>query len=94
MKRYLENDMLRQLLTLLALISGLGLTATPAVAAQANVVSVAAAGETADCQPVTTQPMQLMRETPRNQQKQQACGQHPVIIWTPTVQLQADRARE
>ena len=89
MKRYLKNDMLRQLLTLFALISGLGLTATPAVAAQANVVSVAAAG-----QPATTQPIQLMRETPRNQHKRQGCGHQPVIIWTPTVQLQADRARE
>jgi hypothetical protein len=94
MKRYLKNDMLRQLLTLFALISGLGLTATPAVAAQANVVSVAAAGETAACQPVTTQPIHLMREMPRNQHKRQGCGHQPVIIWTPTVQLQADRARE
>ncbi|GAA5057218.1 hypothetical protein GCM10023208_22430 [Erythrobacter westpacificensis] len=94
MSRYLEVNMLRQLLTLLALISGLGLTATPAVAAQASVVSVAASGNVEDCQAVTTQPLQLVRAAQRAQRSQTPCKPKPVTVWTPTVQLQADRARE
>jgi len=86
--------MLRQLLTLLALISGLGLATTPAVAAQASVVSVAAAGAAEDCQTVSTQPLELVRLAPTGQRTSTPCPPKPVIVWTPTVQLQADRARE
>lgn len=86
--------MLRQLLTLLALISGLGFTASPAVAAQADIVSVAAAGEAADCQTITAQPVEFYRGFSRAQRGQSPCSPKPIIVWTPTVQLQADRARE
>ncbi len=86
--------MLRQLLTLLALVSGLGLASTPAVAAQASVVSVAAAGTAEDCQTVTMQPLELVRLAPTGQRTATPCPAKPVIVWTPTVQLQADRARE
>lgn len=86
--------MLRQLLTLLALISGLGLATTPAVAAQASVVSVAAAGNAEECQTVSSQPLELSRGKPARQRAQAPCQPKPVIVWTPTVQLQADRARE
>lgn len=86
--------MLRQLLTLLALVSGLGLTATPAVAAQASVVSVAAAGDVQDCQTVTTQPAEFSRGIPSGSSAPTPCGQKPIIVWTPTVQLKVDRARE
>lgn len=86
--------MLRQLLTLLALISGLGLATTPAVAAQASVVSVAAAGAAEDCQAVSAQPLEFTRGKPLRQRTQAPCTPKPVIVWTPTVQLQVDRARE
>ncbi|RIV83362.1 hypothetical protein [Aurantiacibacter zhengii] len=93
MTRYLEGEMLRQLLTLLALVSGLGLVATPAVAAQANVVSVAASGDTSDCQ-VVSLPLELVRGKARDPQVRQPCRPRPLIVHTPTVQLQADRAHE
>lgn len=86
--------MLRQLLTLLALISGLGLAATPATAAHANVVSVAATSDTAECPTITTQPLQHSLGLMKAERTQQPCKPKPVIIWTPTVQLQVDRARE
>jgi hypothetical protein len=86
--------MLRQLLTLLALISGLGLVTTPAVAAQASVVSVAAAGAAEDCQTIPSQPLEFSRGAPSGQRVSTPCSPKPVIVWTPTVQLQADRARE
>lgn len=86
--------MLRQLLTLLALVTGLGLAATPAVAAQASIVSVAAAGDAEDCQTSPAQPLQLFRGFSRAQRAKSLCAPKPVIVWTPTVQLQADRARE
>lgn len=94
MTRYLTGDMLRQLLTLLALISGLGLAATPAVAAQASVVSVAASGDTDNCQAIITQPLEYSAASPAHLRTQSPCKPKPIIVWTPTVQLKADRARE
>lgn len=94
MSRYLTRNMLRQLLTLLALVSGLGLAATPAVAAQASVVSVAAAGDAEDCQTIASQPLEFSRGVPSGRSEQTPCSTRPIIVWTPTVQLQADRARE
>jgi|GEM_PF-1329180 len=94
MNRYLTHYMLRQLLTLLALISGLGLATTPGVAAHASVVSVAAAGDVEDCKTIATQPLQFARGFVSERQVPAPCRRKPVVVWTPTVQLQADRARE
>ncbi|WAT18540.1 hypothetical protein OZN62_02870 [Aurantiacibacter sp. MUD11] len=86
--------MLRQLLTLLAVISGLGLSAAPAVAAEASVISVAAAGASEDCQAVVSMPLEFSRGSMARSLRGKPCQPAPVIVITPTVQLQADRARE
>ncbi len=86
--------MLRQLLTLLAVISGLGLSAQPALAAEASVISVAAAGDIEDCQTVVTRPLEFSRSSPARMRGQKPCKPVVVIVPSPTVQLQADRARE
>lgn len=86
--------MLRQLLTLLALISGLGLSAQPALAAEASVISEAAAANVEDCQAVVQQPLQLTVAAERQREYARPCDRRPVIVYVPTVQLQADRARE
>ena len=94
MRRYLTRSMLRQLLTLFALISGLGFAATPAVAAHASVVSVAAAGDAEDCQTVVSLPLELARGTSSGRSLKPSCPSRPIIVWAPTVQLKVDRARE
>ncbi|MCB2065490.1 MAG: hypothetical protein KDE15_02485 [Erythrobacter sp.] len=86
--------MLRKLLTLLAVISGLGLSAQPSLAAQASVVSVAAQVETQACQPVVAHPLMLTSGNAARQRNARPCRPVAVVIVTPTVQLQADRARE
>ncbi|MEL1250087.1 hypothetical protein [Aurantiacibacter gilvus] len=86
--------MLRQLLTLLAVISGLGLSAQPALAAEASVVSVAASGDVEDCQTVVTRSLEFSRAASVNVRDQRPCRPAVVVVIAPTVQLQADRARE
>ena len=86
--------MLRQLLTLLAVISGLGLSAQPALAAEASVVSVATTSDLVDCQTVVTRPLEFSRAAVVLQHGHRPCKVKPVIVLSPTVQLQADRARE
>ena len=86
--------MLRQLLTLLAVISGLGLSAQPALAAEASVVSVAASGDVEDCQTVVTRPLEFSRSLPARLRGQKPCKPVVMIVPAPPVQLQADRARE
>ena len=86
--------MLRQLLTLLALVSGFGLASTPAVAAQASVVSVAAMAEAGDCQTTAPGPLEVLGTSAATRGDSKPCKPKPIIVWTPTVQLQADRARE
>jgi len=94
MRRYLTAHMLRQLLTLFALISGLGLAATPAVAAQASVVSVAAAGNAEDCQAVTSRPLELARAALAGRFAKQSGQARTIAAWAPSVRIQVDRARE
>ncbi len=93
--RYLTPNMLRQLLTLLAVISGFTLAAEPVAAAQGAVVSVASTDQKTDCQPVVVAPAQLV---PARQigvgSPDRLCINRPVVVTPPTVQLQADRARE
>ncbi len=86
--------MLRQLLTLLALISGLGLATTPAVAAQANVVSVAAMADSEDCKSTASRPLELVSIVAGARDARKPCKPRPMVVWTPTVQLQVDRSRE
>lgn len=87
--------MLRQLLTLLAVISGFTLAAAPVSAADAQSVSVAAAQAGQDCQTVVNLPLQLSAPA-LNQRavEPRPCPRPILIVVTPTVQLQADRARE
>lgn len=86
--------MLRQLLTLLALVSGLGLATTPAVAAQASVVSIASAGSAEDCQTSARQQVQQAPRSATGRSTAAASILKPADVLMPTVQLQADRARE
>ena len=87
--------MLRQLLTLLAVLSGFTLAAEPVSAAQGAVVSVASAGEAADCRPVVNAPMQLAATRQIGiGSPNRRCVRRPVVVTPPTVQLQVDRARE
>ena len=94
MKRYLTHSMLRQLLTLFALISGLGFAATPAVAAHASVVSVAAAGETEDRQAVVSGPLELVHNLSSRHAATQSGPSNPIFVTVPTVQIRVDRSRE
>lgn len=87
--------MLRQLLTLLAVISGFTLAAEPVSAAEADVVSIASLGENADCQPVVAAPLQFWGWWQSSTTTDpQPCVEPPVVVAAPTVQLQVDRARE
>jgi hypothetical protein len=86
--------MLRQLLTLLAVITGLGLSAQPAVAAEVSVVTVAASGQSETCQPIVARPLMLATGAASRTSQARPCRPAPVVVITPTVQLQADRARE
>ena len=85
--------MLRQLLTLLAVISGLAMVAEPTMALDADIVSVAQAADK-DCEIKGTAPLQLAESVMARAEQDKPCRKVRIIIWTPTVQLQADRARE
>lgn len=86
--------MLRQILTLFAVITGLGLAAQPAVALAADVVSVAQAADSAEqdlagvplSQPSQRTATYIAPATPRR-----ACH---VPVWAPAVIIQVDRAHE
>lgn len=87
--------MLRQLLTLLAVISGFTLAAEPVAAAQGAVVSVAAADQQAECMPVVSAPLQLVQARQASgDPRARPCPRRPVIVVAPAVQLKADRAHE
>nr|WP_305958829.1 hypothetical protein [Aurantiacibacter sp. 219JJ12-13]MDP5262200.1 hypothetical protein [Aurantiacibacter sp. 219JJ12-13] len=87
--------MLRQLLTLLALVSGLGLATTPAVAAQASVVSMAASGGDAEESRVAAPAARhLASGVVLGCAAEQSAAPAPPASRTPAVRLQADRARE
>jgi len=86
--------MLRQLLTLLAVISGFTLAASPVLAAEASVVSVAQAAERADCAVQGTRPIQLADTAAFGAIKRQPCARPVLIVPVPTVMLRVDRAHE
>ena len=86
--------MLRQILTLFAVISGLGLTAQPTSVLAADVVSVAQAAESAEhelagvplAQPSERTAHHVVPATPRRQIS--------VPLWAPAVLIRVDRAHE
>ncbi|APE28911.1 hypothetical protein [Aurantiacibacter gangjinensis] len=86
--------MLRQLLTLLAVISGLGLSAQPAIAARADVVTVLASDDAADCKVVVQRPPILMRAGDESGSQRKPCDRPVIVVAPAPVQLKADRARE
>lgn len=87
--------MLRQLLTLLAILSGLTLAAEPVSAAEGAVVSVASTDQNTDCQPILAAPAQLVAARQIGVGSPDVpCINRPAVVTPPTVQLQADRARE
>ena len=87
--------MLRQLLTLFAVISGFTLVAEPVRAADADVVSMAQAVDQAACDAVSTRPLQATQtRVARVQLAKRPCSQPDFIVWVPTVQLRIDRAHE
>lgn len=86
--------MLRQLLTLLAVISGLTLVAEPTRALEADAVSLTQSIEQGDCDTVIMRPLELAGPQKPRELTSKPCAQGPAPIYVPTVQLQADRARE
>lgn len=87
--------MLRQLLTLLAVISGLTLVAEPARALDADVVSmVQASAEQGDCTVTVGPPLQLSEAGLALASTAKPCKNVAIVVVTPPVQLKADRARE
>jgi len=84
--------MLRQLLTLLAVISGFTLAAEPVSAADAGLISIAAA-EQADCAVIVNTPVQLRQtNTVRDVPQALPCPHQPAIALAPSVRIQVDRA--
>jgi hypothetical protein len=86
--------MLRQLLTLLAVISGFTLTASPVSASQASAVSVMQAAERADCVVQGTRPIQLSETARFGAINRQPCTRTVLVVQVPTVMLRVDRSRE
>ena len=86
--------MLRQLLTLLAVISGFTLAATPVSAADARAVSIAALQEKEDCKPVVHGPLQYGAQDQQQPADAKKPCKKPVVVTAPPVMLHADRARE
>jgi hypothetical protein len=86
--------MLRQLLTLLAVISGFTLTASPVQAAQASAVSIVQAAERSDCIVQGSRPIQLVETSAAGPQTRLPCERPVLVVYTPTVMLRVDRSRE
>jgi len=86
--------MLRQLLTLLAVISGFTLSASPVQAAQASVVTVVQVADRADCVVQGTRPIQMAETGALGAIKRQPCTRTVLIVQIPTVMLRVDRSRE
>ncbi len=85
--------MLRQMLTLLAVISGLTLVAEPARALDADIISIAEAADS-QCDIKGTAPAQLSIGVIARAEQDRPCRKVRVVIWIPPVMLQADRAWE
>tara|TARA_A100001391_G_scaffold48774_7_gene29114 strand:+ start:9238 stop:9498 length:261 start_codon:yes stop_codon:yes gene_type:complete len=86
--------MFRRLLTLLAVISGFALVAEPARAVEADVVSMAQAADSGDCSTIVAVPLELSVGRATSAPTRGPCGERPVVVWSPTVQLRVDRALE
>ncbi|WP_137679066.1 hypothetical protein [Aurantiacibacter suaedae] len=86
--------MLRRLLTLLAVMSGFALVAEPARAVEADVVSLAEAADCGDCSAIVVAPLEFSASRTAIAPMRRPCGERPVVVWSPSVQLQADRALE
>ncbi len=87
--------MLRQLLTLLAVFTGLTAAVEPARALDAGVQTVHMTQDVASCQ-VQAAHLRQQRENPRQLTETDAenCIRPVLPIYVPTVMLKADRARE
>jgi len=89
--------MLRKLLTLVAIISGLTAMAAPAHARMAALeeAQVQIAGESiAQCRIAGAERLEAVKERIRRGSEVQRCKIRTITIIIPTVQLSADRARE
>lgn len=86
--------MLRQLLTLLAVISGFTLAAEPVSAAEMRAVSVSAAQAGDDCQHTVAVPVAEDAVAARRSVTTVEFVRPVPAIVSPTVQLKVDRARE
>lgn len=88
--------MLRQLLTLLAVFTGLTTAVAPAQALESSVQAVQVTQDSAACHVqggIVAEARQDLFGF-RNDDAQNMCMRPVVVIHTPTVMLQADRARE
>jgi len=88
--------MLRKLLALLVLVTGLAAAGTPAQARMFAVESVRAADVSYACATQAgTRQEQLAGAKERNEALPKSCPRPPkIVVIVPTVMLQADRARE
>lgn len=87
--------MLRQLLTLLAVFTGLTATVAPVQALDLGVRAVQVSDQAGMVATAADQSVAVQAAASRRVDRQQATRPRPVIlIQTPTVMLQADRAHE
>lgn len=87
--------MLRQLLTLLAVISGFTLAAEPVSAAQGTAVSVTATSEAGDQQAAAYRLSEHLRIVEKTNAPILHVAERQIAIpLAPAIRLQADRARE
>ena len=85
--------MFRQVLTLLAVISGLTLVAEPARALDTDIVSIAEAADH-ECELKGTRPAELISGVIARAEQDKPCRKVKLVIWMPPVMLPADRAHE
>jgi hypothetical protein len=87
--------MLRQLLTLLAVLTGLTATVAPVQALDLGARAVQVSEQAVLVATAADQSVALQPVAPRRVERREAVRPRPVIlIQTPTVMLQADRAHE
>ncbi|MGB3165386.1 MAG: hypothetical protein WBA68_01270, partial [Alteraurantiacibacter sp.] len=88
------GSMLRQLLTLLAVISGFTLVTEPVGAAEMRELSIAAAQEKDDCRPVVAGPLQFAALVETGSPEEPRPCQRRVRAPLPPVMFGPDRAIE
>lgn len=87
--------MLRQLLALLAVLSGLTVAVQPAQALSAGVESVSFASDVASCQDgAEAIAGRAVDRLQSRSDREKFCSRPVITVAVPTVMLQADRARE